>query len=136
MLMVKTKLGLSNINGIGLFADEDVSRGTIIWKNNPELSFVKFSQYEWNRRERELSEECLKQIKKYGYKYKKDYKKDENYYIDLDNTRFVNHSRNPNIAEDGIGNDIAVKDIKKGEEILIDYTTFYDTDFFEDKSFL
>lgn len=53
MLIVKTKLGLSNINEIGLFADEDIPRGTIIWKNNPELSFVKFSQEEWNRRERE-----------------------------------------------------------------------------------
>ena len=130
--MVKTKLGLSKLNGIGLFADENIQKGTIVWKNNPELSFVKFSQEEWKRRERELNEECFRQIKKYSYKYKKD----ENYYIDLDNTRFINHSRNPNLAEDEFCNDVAIKDIEKGEEILMDYTSFYDPDYLKDEKYL
>ncbi|MBU2109570.1 SET domain-containing protein [Patescibacteria group bacterium] len=132
MLVVKTKLGLSKLNGIGLFADQDITKGTTVWKNNPELSFIKFSQEEWKRRERELSEECFKQIKNYGYKYKKD----GNYYLDIDNTRFINHSRNPNLVEDESKNDIAIKDIKKGEEILMDYTSFFDKDYLKDADYL
>jgi len=120
MLMVKTKLKSSDLNGIGLFADEDIPKNTIVWKNNSELSFIKFSEKEWKGLEKELSEESFGQIKNYGYKYKKD----GNYYLDLDDTRFINHSKNPNVAEDDFDNDIAIKDIKKGEEILMDYTIF------------
>ena len=35
MLMVKTKLGLSSIEGIGLFADEDIKAATITWRFIP-----------------------------------------------------------------------------------------------------
>src|SRR3954469_1637143 len=35
MLLVKTRLGPSTIHGIGVFADEDIPRGTIVWSFNP-----------------------------------------------------------------------------------------------------
>ncbi len=34
MLLIKTKLDLSKIHGIGLFAGEDIPKGTIIWRFN------------------------------------------------------------------------------------------------------
>jgi len=45
--------------------------------------------------------------------------------LNLDDTRFINHSENPNIETAGDA-DVALSDIEKGEEILIDYRTFYD----------
>ena len=47
------------------------------------------------------------------------------YWLNLDDTRFINHSENPNIETAGDA-DVALSDIEKGEEILIDYRTFYD----------
>jgi len=35
MLLVKTKLKSSKIDGIGLFANEFIKKGTIIWKYHP-----------------------------------------------------------------------------------------------------
>ena len=32
MLMVKTRLGPSDIAGIGLFADQDIPKGTVTWQ--------------------------------------------------------------------------------------------------------
>ncbi len=43
MLLVKTKLGLSKIHGIGLFADENIKKGTIIWKFTPDFD-LKFTK--------------------------------------------------------------------------------------------
>lgn len=50
MLLVKTKLGKSEIHGVGLFADEFIAKGTVIFK---ESFFTKhFTENEYN----ELSE--------------------------------------------------------------------------------
>ena len=44
MLYVKTKIGQSKIHGMGLFADQFIKKGTIIWKFTPgfDLKFTKF----------------------------------------------------------------------------------------------
>ncbi len=41
---------------------------------------------------------------------------------------FINHSCNPNTGFKNNLSVIAIKDIKKGEEIVIDYAMFYDGD--------
>ncbi len=35
MLRVKTKLGLSSINGVGLFADQFIPKGSTTWEYDP-----------------------------------------------------------------------------------------------------
>ena len=35
MLYVKTKIRLSKVHGIGLFADENIPKGTVIWRFTP-----------------------------------------------------------------------------------------------------
>ncbi len=127
MLIIKTKLGISNIEGIGLFADEDIKKETIIGKNNDNFGIIKYSKEQWQELENNLSKESFGQIKKYTYKDKKD----RLYSLNLDDIRFINHSKEPNI-ETISDNDIAIRDIKKGEEILIDYTTFYDDGYFKE----
>ncbi len=40
MLCVKTKLGPSKISGIGLFADEPILKGVVVWKFEPILDLL------------------------------------------------------------------------------------------------
>ena len=132
--MVKTKLGLSKIQGVGLFADEDIPEGTIVYKTREfegiSPDFLVWSEAEWEAMEKNLSKDTQRQIKRHAYKYRED-EEDEWYIMELDNTKFINHSDFPNLAVSEAG-DIAVKDIKSGEEILIDYKTFYDPAYFEE----
>lgn len=125
MLLIKTKLKPSSIEGIGLFANENINKGQVVWKGNGHLSFVTFNEIEWENLKNKLSLESFKQIKKYTYKDKRDGK----YYHCLDDTRFINHSEMPNIAESQAGDDVAIKKIAKGDEIVIDYRSFFDTEY-------
>jgi hypothetical protein len=126
MLMVKTELRESLGKGIGLFAGQKIFRGTVVWKEDSGLTEKVYSEEEWRKLEKDLSGESFSQIEKYVYKYNRDGK----YYLCIDDTRFINHSETPNIEEDEDGNDIAIKDIKEGEEIFTDYGKFYDKTFF------
>ncbi len=37
MLLVKTKLGVSSVHGIGLFAAQFIPKGTVTWEYHPEF---------------------------------------------------------------------------------------------------
>jgi uncharacterized protein len=127
MLLIKTKLGLSSKRGIGLFADQDIPKKCAIGSNKDDSSIIRYTERQWVDLENKLSKESFVHIKRYAYKNKDD----GLYWLNLDNTRFVNHSKNPNIATVG-DDDIAIRDIKRGEEIFIDYATFYDPDYFQE----
>ncbi|MDD5430743.1 MAG: SET domain-containing protein [Candidatus Pacebacteria bacterium] len=129
--MVKTKLGPSEIEGIGLFADQDIKKGDVVWKEDDGLSYLVFTEEQWRKMEKEFSPETFRQIKRYSFKYKAT----GNYELLLDDTRHMNHSDNSNtivLGENGEGDDIAARDIKKGEEITCNYKSFYAPDYFEE----
>ena len=120
MLLIKTIIKPSSIHGIGLFADQNISKGTKIWKFSPSLDleinpsdFEKLSQYE-------------KDIILFsGFNSKKT----GNYHLSFDNVRYINHSTSGNISTDPTINDIeypliANRDIKKGEELTQNYFEF------------
>ena len=48
------------------------------------------------------------------------------YTLDLDNSRYINHSKNPNIVFPNNKIGIAICDINIGDELTFDYTTLYD----------
>lgn len=119
MLVVKTKIGQSGIEGIGLFADQFIPKGIITWKFDP-----KFDIYFDPKEVEKMSESQKDLIIHFAYLSKKSGK----YVYSIDNTRFTNHSTNPNIAEDeklSEGDDeictVATRDIQIGEEMTIDY---------------
>lgn len=121
MLVVKTKIGQSKIEGIGLFADQFIPKGTITWKFDP-----KFDIYFDPKEVEKMSEPQKDLIIHFAYLSKKSSK----YVYSIDNTRFTNHSTNPNIAEDeklSEGDEeictVAIRDIQIGEEMTIDYRT-------------
>ncbi len=122
MIQVKTKLGQSEIHGIGLFADQFISKGTVTWKYHPEFD-RSFSEKEVE----EMSEPARKQLFHYAY-YDKKLKE---YVLCFDDQRFINHSRN--LKKINIRTtpdmDVAARDIDLGEELLCDYNKFDDTYF-------
>lgn len=113
MLCVKTVLKQSSIHGIGLFADEDIKKGTIVWRYNPLIDII-LSQREIDS----LKEGCRNQILNYSFKTK-----DGDYVLVSDDNRFINFSIEPNIDDvaDIESPSIANRDIKKGEELTCDY---------------
>jgi uncharacterized protein len=120
MLMVKTRLGVSPIAGIGLFADEDIAAGTITWRFIPG-----FDQLYSESQLESLPEPARTQMRTYTYKHEVT----GNYVYCLDNARFMNHADDPNtkgVHEAGgiEGYDIATRDIRKGDELTCDYFTF------------
>lgn len=123
MLLVKTKLGLSKISGIGLFADQFIPKDTIIWKFTEGVD-VKIT----DERLQELENEYpLKDLKKYLYRSKSSHL----HILCGDDGRFINHSFEPNTtdtSEDDEGFTIASHDIQPGDEITSDYHGF-DEDF-------
>jgi SET domain-containing protein len=122
MLLVKTKIKQSDIHGTGLFADQFIPKGTIIWKFTQGFD-QKFT------REQILNFPDLLQI--YIYKYSWRGKKSGLYCFSSDNGKYFNHSNNPNcLSEYRDGEDevttTAIRDIKIDEEITDNYSSFED----------
>lgn len=119
MLLVKTKIGSSRINGIGLFADQFIPKGTPTWK------FQQGFDLEINKNDLEkLSEPAKEQFLKYAYL---DIKTDT-YILCFDDARFFNHADDANTTGIDASTDIATRDIQQGEELTCNYKEF-DADF-------
>ena len=117
MLLVKTYLNKSKIQGIGLFADEFISKGTIVWK------FVSGFDFALKKKDlNKLPEIAKSWVLRYGYYHENE----GGYVICVDDARFFNHSENPNTDDTTKIGTIAKKDIKKGEEITCNYLDFDD----------
>jgi hypothetical protein len=117
MLLIRTKIGESKIHGIGLFADEDIPIGTIIWRYFPKLDIALNIQE---------VEELPTVAQDYIYKHTWLSRKLNKYILSFDDDRFANHSNNPNVCEKLVGKEdepsvVALSDIKKGEEITFNY---------------
>lgn len=127
MLCVKNKIKESNIHGIGLFADQLISKGTLVWKFTPGFD-QKFTK------EQILALPIEVQI--YLSKYVWLSKNTGLYCLSSDNGKYFNHSESPNVRSEYDGEDevrtYAIQDIQPGEEILDNYSTFEDL---EDEDF-
>ncbi len=123
MLLVKTKLGPSSVHGIGLFADQFITKGTKTWECNPVFD-VAFT------REQVSQLPDFAQERFFDHSYLD--KKQDKYILCGDDLRFINHSTSPNILSTP-DYDIAAHDIQKGEELLCNYN-HYEEDYFERRS--
>ncbi len=115
MLTIRTEVKESKGKGSGVFSLEKISKGQTIWVENP-LFYKIISYYEFNR---------LPNIKQdFIRKYATEYISERMFYLDLDDTRFLNHSDNPNMEWDETqetSTAIALCDINIGDEITCDY---------------
>lgn len=98
--------------GYGIFATQDIPKGTITWvKDGLDRSFTKAEVYS-------LSKPNQENLLKYTYR-----DRHGNYFFCWDLTRYVNHSFNPNSMITSLDFEIAIEDIKTGDEITNDYGT-------------
>lgn len=123
MLKVRTYLDRSRVHGIGLFADEDIPQGKIIWEFHPHVDLV-YSSQEWDELQKGAAPESFCQLEKYSYKEK------GKFYICLDNAQFMNHHPLLNNIANDSERDVmfALCRIRKGEELLCNYLEFCDMD--------
>ncbi len=124
MLVVKTILAPSAIEGLGLFAGQHIPKGTIVWQFVPGVDAL------FDTAEIEKLPEITQDIcRRYAYYDQENGK----YVLCADDARFENHSEDPNttgVYPEGnpFGIDVATRDIQEGEEITCDYRSF-DADF-------
>lgn len=132
MLLIKTHLAPSNIEGVGLFARQNIKKGTVTWKYTPEFD----SSFETKR-----IKEMPKLLQDFILNYSSLSMVTDKYILGNDNVRFTNHSSKPNLESVNVKGEIekvarAKRDIKKGEELTIDYRTFDKSDASSDKEYL
>ena len=112
MFLIDTYLDKSKIQGVGVFAKENIKKGQLIKEERPEFE-IEFNKdnlpkmplalaklIDTHAYERELGSKIL--------------------VMGIDNEKYLNHSNNPNVNDNGI----ALKDIKIGDEITVDYKDF------------
>jgi uncharacterized protein len=120
MLLVKTRLGSSAIEGIGLFAAAAIPKGTVTWR-----FIAGFDQLFTAAQIDKLPEPARGELRRYVYLDERSGK----YVFCLDNARFMNHSEKPNTESvfpdgDHFGHDVATRDIAAGDELTCDYRDF------------
>jgi uncharacterized protein len=114
MLLVRTELKVSPIHGYGLFAAERIAAGQVIWRFTPGLdAIVSFEGI--------AAQPLLVQL--FINRYCSLDPSRNCFTVYADDTRFINHSFQPNAWPDE-ENDllIAARNIESGEEITEDYT--------------
>jgi uncharacterized protein len=116
MLLIPTYIAPSKIEGVGVFAEEDIPAGTLIWQLDPKLDRL-IHESELGS----LSPMFQKFAERYGYPYPHD---PSQLIVELDNGRFMNHSDYPNTVFSDPDVGFTIRDIAAGEEILCNYAEF------------
>lgn len=119
MLCVKTKVLPSDIHGLGLFADEFIPKGTLIWKFLPGFD------------QRFTSEQVMAFptiVHQYLARHAS-FRKSNLYLLCADEGNYFNHSDNPNVHSLKKEGELempvyALRDIKAGEELTENYDEY------------
>lgn len=114
----------SPIEGVGVFAIRDIPKGTLVTDytvhNIKDLIHFELSKEEFNKILPEIRTLILdRTVYPKGTNIYTFYSPNNNYTL----SSFFNHSKDANCDSF-----VAIKDIKKGEEILIDYSDFFNFD--------
>lgn len=116
MLLISTYVAPSRIEGVGIFAAEDVAAGALIWRLEPGLDRL-FTQEDVET----LPAVHRAFVERYGYPYPHD---PEITIVELDNGRFMNHSTSPNTRFTDPDAGFTRVAIAAHEEITCDYSEF------------
>lgn len=118
MIHIKYKLDKSKLHGIGLFAQENLKKGQLIYTASPLLD-VNISQKQFDS----LNEKEKGEIRYWGFWDEPN----KVWHVDFDNSKFINHSFTPTLTQDPRYKDaylITTRDVKKGEELTQNYLEF------------
>ena len=115
---IKYKLDRSALHGLGIFADQDVKKGELIFTASPVLD-VNITQEQFDA----LTEAEQTQIRYWGFFDQPTQK----WHVDFDHIHFINHSYDPSTTQDLTHPEAyitAARDIKAGEELTQNYLEF------------
>jgi len=96
--------------GCGIIATRDIPKGTVTWVMDPLDRLFSHEQVA------ALPDRCRETLYKYSYR-----NRHGEYVFCWDNTRFMNHSFTPNCITTAYNFELAVRDIREGEELTNDY---------------
>jgi SET domain-containing protein len=121
MLLVKAAVKQSSIHGRGLFADQFIKRGTVIWRFNEKTG----DRYFDKRHFLLMPKEQRRHLKRYCYLSRQHGR----FVWSNDDSIYMNHSPEPNTDDvdmngESEGATVANRDINIGEELLCDYRKF------------
>lgn len=118
MLLFRSYVAASAIEGVGVFTSEDIAKGAQIWRPDPILDVIIAES------EIDLLPEWTKEfVMRYGYPSNG---RKNSVVIEADNGRFMNHSLNPNTDFKTPQIGIAICDIPAGQEVTCNYGDFYE----------
>jgi SET domain-containing protein len=119
MILVPCVVSPSSIDGVGLFADENIKKGTMIWKLTPDTTDLVVTK-----------ENATGMLNTFGSQFKAIFEKYayfdtelQQFVTHLDEMKYMNHSSTPNTFTTD-NTMYAIKDIKKGEELTEDYVVY------------
>lgn len=118
MIHITYKLKESGLHGIGLFTDQDISAGDLIYTASPLLD-LNITQKQFDT----LSKKEKSEILWWGFFDEPS----QMWHVDFDVSKFINHSYNANLTQDDNHDEaylVATKDIKNGEELTQNYLEF------------
>jgi len=122
MIHIKYKLDRSDKHGIGLFADEDLKEGQLIYTASPLLD-VNITQEQFDS----LSDREKEEFQWWGFFDEPS----QRWHVDFDVSKFINHSKEGTVTQDQLHNEaflVASRDIEKGEELTQNYLEFESED--------
>lgn len=115
-MTVETYVGPSAIEGVGVFAAQDIAKDTVIWRFDRRFDRL------IRRAEIGAADRVLQHyLEKYSYPHHED---SELLVIEIDNGRFMNHALFPNTDFTGQTRGFALCDIAAGEELTCNYAEF------------
>lgn len=118
-MLIETYLDKSRIHGLGLFCAKPVQKGAQLWRFAPGFD-LEYSEEQMSVLP-EVTRAWCQQFAYLDYHFQK-------YIICADDARFINHSDDANVFSDysidPYGIDIAVRDLKAGEELTANYGEF------------
>lgn len=118
MIHIKYKLDKSDKHGVGLFADQEIKKGDLIYTPSPLLD-VNITQEQFDS----LDEKEKQEMQWWGFFDEPTQK----WHVDFDVSHFINHSYEGTVTQDSNHTDaylVATRDIQPGEELTQNYLEF------------
>lgn len=118
MIHIKYKLDRSTHHGIGLFADENIKQGQLIYTASPLLD-VNITQEQFDT----LSDREKEEFQWWGFFDEPSQK----WHVDFDVSKFINHEKEGTVTQDKDHTEaylVAARDIAQGEELTQNYLEF------------
>lgn len=118
MIHISYKLLASELHGVGLFANEDIKSGQLIYTASPLLD-LNIPQDQFNGLDQREKDEILW----WGFFDQPS----QMWHVDFDVSKFINHSYDATVTQDQSHDEaylIASRDIRSGEELTQNYLEF------------